>query len=457
MDFIELAWRPPADAFNPLKSENGALLLETPEQASVQRWSFICAFPKSEFSIKGDKCFIDGVVQSEDPLLLLENFFKARPVVDLQFDVDAPPFVSGIAGYIGYDAAHLFIPSIKMRSSPYILPDIRLMDYNAVACFDHVRSILRVYGLCSAAREKLGASLGMGDSLEEVIEVDTVQSNLSKEEYLTKITDIKSRIKEGDIYQANFSQVFELKFKGRSSSFDVYNQLRCDSSSPYLAMLSYDDGVIISNSPERFFRIMPVADGRKIITEPIKGTRPRGSNAQEDGYLRKTLSGDKKERAENIMIADLMRNDLSKICKDHTICEEEVCAVKSFTRVHHLVSKITGYLRDDIGWSEVLAALFPSGSITGAPKIESMKVIAELESHGRGPYCGTIGYFSDSGFADWSVAIRVLIFSNLHSNVCRIAAGGGITYLSDPEAEYAETKVKAISTFPTFKDGVSNN
>jgi len=169
------------------------------------------------------------------------------------------------------------------------------------------------------------------------------------------------------------------------------------------------------------------------------------------------VSGDKKERAENIMIADLMRNDLSKICKDHTICEEEVCAVKSFTRVHHLVSKITGYLRDDIGWSEVLAALFPSGSITGAPKIESMKVIAELESHGRGPYCGTIGYFSDSGFADWSVAIRVLIFSNLHSNVCRIAAGGGITYLSDPEAEYAETKVKAISTFPTFKDGVSNN
>ena len=210
------------------------------------------------------------------------------------------------------------------------------------------------------------------------------------------------------------------------------------------ALLQLGRKAVISNSPERFFCIEAGETTRKIRVEPIKGTRPRQASPNADAALARELLSDPKERSENLMIADLMRNDLSKICEDDTICEDALCALMSLTRIHHLVSRISGDLLPNVGIKEVFRALFPSGSVTGAPKIESMKLISEMEKVGRGPYCGAIGYIDDRGGADFSVGIRTAVLEKMDEGAkLTFPVGGGITLRSQPEAEYEETLVKS--------------
>jgi para-aminobenzoate synthetase component I len=210
------------------------------------------------------------------------------------------------------------------------------------------------------------------------------------------------------------------------------------------ALLQYPEGAVVSNSPERFFRLSVREDGfRRVTAEPVKGTRRRALNSKEDAQLAQALRNDPKDRAENIMIADLMRNDLSKICKDGTIQEEAICELLTLSHVHHLVSRIAGELCDGSAISDIFRALFPSGSITGAPKIEAMKAIAEIEGAGRGPYCGAIGYIDDTGAADFSVAIRTMMTDGGRQSLS-IPVGGAVTLRSNPGEEYEETLVKAV-------------
>ena len=216
-----------------------------------------------------------------------------------------------------------------------------------------------------------------------------------------------------------------------------------------MGLLQYSSGAIVSNSPERFFQIMPEGGERRIIVSPVKGTRPRGATAQSDAALKLELVGDEKDRAENIMIADLMRNDLSRICDDGSVKEDGICVLESFPRVHHLVSHISGRLGEKVGAVDILQALFPSGSITGAPKIQAMEVIRQVENAPRGPYCGALGYFSKNGAADFSVLIRTMtIESAAPTNRLEVPVGGGITLLSDSKSEYREIIHKAASVVP---------
>jgi para-aminobenzoate synthetase component 1 len=240
----------------------------------------------------------------------------------------------------------------------------------------------------------------------------------------------------GDIYQANLSQRFQTILPEGDSPFALYQRLRRLNPAPFAAYLNFGDIVIASASPERFLQLR----GGWVETRPIKGTRPRGATPVEDKAHARELLASEKDRAENVMIVDLLRNDLSRVCRDHTVTVPELCVLESYATVHHLVSTVVGQLNPGATAIDLLRATFPGGSITGAPKIRAMEIIAALEPTQRGPYCGSIGYVGFDGNIDSSITIRTYAIKN---NVVTFQAGGGIVADSDPAAEYEETLTKA--------------
>ena len=270
----------------------------------------------------------------------------------------------------------------------------------------------------------------------------------SPEEYQAAVSQILRYIEAGDIYQANFTQRFHAGFEGCPLS--AYLALREVAAGPFSAYLSLPQGSILSLSPERFV----LADGSFLQTEPIKGTAPRSSDPDKDTELARALSASRKDRAENLMIVDLLRNDFGKVCQRGSVRVPTLFELQSFANVHHLVSTITGQLPDDLGFAEVLAATFPGGSITGAPKRRAMQIIRELERSPRGVYCGSIGYISSCGRADSSIAIRTLTASN---GQISCAAGGGIVADSVPAAEHRECLDKVRLLLETLETRFSRS
>ena len=324
--------------------------------------------------------------------------------------------------------------------------------YDAVAAFDRDARRAFVEGRSRAAVDALVASLarpaspaaGLPDALR-------VRSNFARADYEASVRALVARIFDGEFYQANMTQRLQIEFDQKLSAYALFARLCETSASPYAALVQCAGGAVISNSPERFFRLDPRAGARRLHVAPIKGTRRRGRTLGEDRAVAAELVNDEKERAENVMIADLLRNDLSRICKDHSLVEEAICVVETFAHVHHLVSRISADLRDDVDVFDVFDALFPCGSITGAPKIQSMIAIDEVERGGRGPYCGAIGFVDDGGYADFAVAIRTLIVEDEEAGSrLSVPVGGGVTALSDPSAEYEETLLKAKGAAPVF-------
>jgi para-aminobenzoate synthetase component 1 len=253
-------------------------------------------------------------------------------------------------------------------------------------------------------------------------------------EYLAQISKIKNLIAAGDCYQVNLSQKFAVPVHQPPAL--IYQHLRAVSPSPYAAYLNLGDAQILSSSPELFLEL----DGRRVITRPIKGTRPRGADSLEDAKLKEELSLSVKDRAELLMITDLERNDLGRVCRPGSVRVSALRTVESYPQVHHLVSTIEGDLGENRDVVDVLKATFPGGSITGAPKIRAMQVIRELEPHAREIYCGAIGYVSLNGKAQFNVAIRTMAVKDGQAHFW---SGGGIVADSDPQAEYEETLVKA--------------
>ncbi|AQQ67717.1 aminodeoxychorismate synthase, component I [Microbulbifer agarilyticus] len=255
------------------------------------------------------------------------------------------------------------------------------------------------------------------------------QHEYDASEYARRIESILDYIRAGDIYQANFTQRFNATYEG--DPLTAYLALREAAAGPFSAYLSLPEGQLLSLSPERFI----LADGRFLQTEPIKGTVPRGETPAEDAALAQQLRDSRKDRAENLMIVDLLRNDFGKVCERGSVRVPNLFELQSFANVHHLVSTINGQLPQDVEYADVLSACFPGGSITGAPKRRAMEVIRELEDSPRGAYCGSIGYLSSCGRADTNIAIRTLTTSN---GKISCAAGGGIVADSDPAAEHRE-------------------
>lgn len=440
----EIDWRAPLAAFAPLAETPWAALLHAGEKAADPGWSIIAAVPATTLEARGGDAFVDGARSSPAPFEALAALHGRRRLCANRAGAEiAAPFLTGLVGFVGYEMGALLEPAAAGPASPFLLPDMAFAAYDAAALFDRRNRRAFIAARERAAGEELEARLGGDDRDAGAPEFSGPQSNFTADGYRAMVARVIEQIRDGVLFQANVAQQLRAEGGAKARPFDVFRRLAADDS-PFGAFLHYKDGTVVSDSPERFLKISPAPAGARIIAEPVKGTRPRGKDAAQDAALAEELKRDAKERAENIMIADLTRNDLSRICRDGSIREEAICALSTSAHVHHLVSRIAGVMREGLTPVDALAALFPCGSITGAPKIEAMKTIAALEGAGRGPYCGAIGYIGDDGAADFSVAIRTMIIERRGWRArATFPVGGGVTLRSDPAAEYRETLVKA--------------
>ncbi|WP_255875306.1 aminodeoxychorismate synthase component I [Microbulbifer elongatus] len=347
------------------------------------------------------------------------------------------PFCGGAIGYAGYElgtAGNFLPPDLRPTPLPAgyfglyswaLIADHQLCSTHLVfhpACTDSQKRDLRQRFACVAWESPATGS-------ERFQLLGTFRHEFTAEEYAQRIDRILEYIKAGDIYQANFTQRFLAAYEG--NPLTAYLALREVAAGPFSAFLSLPEGALLSLSPERFI----LQDGRFLQTEPIKGTMPRDADTARDAASARQLQESRKDRAENLMIVDLLRNDLGKVCQRGSVRVPNLFELQSFANVHHLVSTITGQLPDSLEYADVLQACFPGGSITGAPKRRAMEIIRQLELSPRGAYCGSIGYLSSCGRADTNIAIRTLTASN---GEISCAAGGGIVADSDPHAEHRE-------------------
>jgi para-aminobenzoate synthetase component 1 len=367
---------------------------------------------------------------------------RAQPLAGL------PPFQGGIAGYIGYDGGAELERVARPRAdrlTPHI-PDVALAHYDWVIAWDHRDEkawlIVSGTGVNASATTRVAWVQERLQGPASVIRDQPAptaalpQSNFTRDAYERAVSRIREYIAAGDVYQVNLAQRFHVPFAG--SPLALYRRLRSRNPAPFGAYLEFAGARIASISPERFLRLD--ATTRAAEARPIKGTRPRGTTPAQDSALAHELSASEKDRAENVMIVDLLRNDLGKVCRPGSVRVPTLFALESHPTVHHLVSTVTGELALGADAFDLLRAAFPGGSVTGAPKIRAMQIIAELERAPRGVYCGAIGYVSATGAMDLNIPIRTIV---LQGGTATFHAGAGIVWDSEPAAEYQETLAKA--------------
>ncbi len=374
----------------------------------------------------------------QDVRTAIEEF---TPTIENDFHL---PFTGGAIGYFGYDLGHQ-LEKFKTKSLKDIdAPTAVVGIYSWAVIVDHrqKRSLLACHPLANKelvreVRTKLLEQPALKVHIENFRLQAKFQSNLSYEQYSNAFEKIQNYIQAGDCYQVNLAQRFSADFEG--DPWQAYQALRTVAAAPFSAYLGNGKNAILSLSPERFIQ----SKYQRVSTAPIKGTIGRGTTRKEDELLAKKLLNSAKDRAENLMIVDLLRNDLGKNCLPGSIQVDDLFELQSFETVHHLVSTISGQLMPDIDSLTLLANCFPGGSITGAPKIRAMEIIEELEPNRRSAYCGSIGYISCDGQMDTNIAIRSLVCEN---NKIYCWAGGGIVADSTCEAEYQEcfTKVEKL-------------
>ena len=422
-------------------------------QSEHGRYEIFSALPKKMFITKGKKTVIhSGVYQEivfDDPFALL-----MRELKDPVQHQSSLPFTGGAIGYFSYDLGRRIerIPEIAIDDMD--IPDMAIGIYHWAYVADHLTRKSTLVGDLSEPRVKLNWEefvLKASQPKESQSQLSAVpcdyyastkiQSNMSKSDYYERFNQVKKYIGNGDCYQVNLAQRFTLEVKG--NPWAGYQKLRAINPSPFSAYMNLPDCSILSASPERFIQV----DSQRAETKPIKGTRPRSNDQKQDEYNLKQLQESVKDKAENVMIVDLLRNDLSKCCESNSVKVMKLFEIESFPTVHHLVSTIQGVLSDHISPVQLLRECFPGGSITGAPKIRAMEIIEELEPHRRGLYCGSIGYLGFNGKMDTNIAIRTLVQKN---NRAYFYAGGGLVWDSDVDEEYQETFDKAAAMFRLF-------
>ncbi len=436
------------------------------------RYSFVACQPFAVLrSFRGHAEWVDAMGVRPAGTAVMDELDTALEAWRVE-ECDLPlPFCGGCAGFLGYELASEFETVPLGGPRDHGLPDLELAFYDVVVGWDHESERCFVI---STGRPETGESgqRRVRDRLDETLAwleggspadrpgplnastlrvspapdpvagcqlpgMAWLSSTTTASEYAAAVECVIDKIRDGEAYQVNLSQRFAARCE--ADPLDLYHNLRRRSPAPFGALFRTQAGSILSTSPERFVR---VDRSGRIETRPIKGTRPRGADTAEDRALAAELLASEKDRAENLMIVDLLRNDLSKICLPGSISVPELFKLESWATVHHLVSVITGQLRTGTSPGDVIRATFPSGSVTGAPKIRAMEIITDLEHVARGPYCGAIGYLAFDGQIDLSVAIRILVLAGGRAT---FHAGGGIVYDSDPEDEYHETLAKALA------------
>jgi len=378
-----------------------------------------------------------------DPFLALREILNRYQIRDVPQDL--PPFLGGGVGYLGYDLCH-FVEKVPSTAKDDLgLPDAYIAFYDSVFIIDHLCNKIFLSAISFTKKRK--SKEIFEERLEEATLCATryplnakkegdyfLKSNFTKSQYLQAVQAAKKYIREGDIYQVNLSQRFHGKLTMAPEM--LYQSLRGVNPAPFAGYLNFDRVKVLSSSPERFLKVK----GREVQTRPIKGTRPRGDTEKKDKKLAEELLASIKDRAELIMIVDLERNDLGRICEFGSVKVPELITLETFPTVFHTVSTIEGRLRQGKDRIDLLKATFPGGSITGAPKIRSMEIIDELEPTTRGIYTGALGYFGFNDTMDINIVIRTLLVKN---EDFYFQVGGGIVADSDPEKEFQETLDKA--------------
>ncbi len=410
---------------------------------SLGRYSFIAADPAHRLVTHGDATTVDGMPFAGSPFAAIAHLLARYPVAQVP---DLPPFQTGLAGQFGYGLRHHVEAVPAHGRSDHRFPDLELGWYDVVVAVDHRenRAFVFASGADAAARTEwaLARLQGRARFPSPDWEIEP-EPDLTADQYRRAVRRTIDYIEAGDIYQANITQRFQADLPPGFDRLALYNDLRRRNPATFAAFIDFGETALLSSSPERFLKV----EGGMIETRPIKGTRPRGPNPALDAALGRELLASEKDRAENLMIVDLLRNDLGRVAKLGSVQVPVLIGLESYATVHHLVSVVTAALDDGKSAVDLLQAAFPGGSVTGAPKIRAMEIIAELEPTERGPYCGAIGYLSAGGALDTNIVIRTLLIDR---DRISFQVGGGIVADSDPQAEWQESLTKAKALIETL-------
>ena len=440
----------PVSAYLKLRGAGPSFLLESAEQGQrFGRWSFLGVQPRSVIRLADGVMTVDGTARDfDDPYRAVTEELARYKLAELP---DLPPFAGGAVGLFGYDLVRWFEPSVGQPNSDDVgIPDLALMVSGVLLAFDHFTHEVTVlanvfadggdletrYGEAVAAivdvRERLSAPVPRSRAGRR--EPPTFTSNLGPRGYADAVERCKEYIRAGDAYQIVPSQRWSAELA--IEAFSIYRGLRAVNPSPYMYFLDFEDFEIAGASPEALVTVR----GRQARQRPIAGTRPRAATAEEDLQVADDLLADEKERAEHVMLVDLGRNDLGRVCEYGSVVVDELMVVETYSHVMHIVSSVTGRLRDGVSAMDALRASLPAGTLSGAPKIRAMQIIDELEPVKRGPYGGAIGYLSYTGDLDTCIYIRS---AAVKDGRVHVQAGGGIVADSEPGYEVRETEAKA--------------
>lgn len=450
-------WHPgvdPSGVFQALNGNTGVFFLDSALTDNRQgRYSFLGSRPFAVFSSRGRRITVSRKHAKIERLSgnPFEEIGRLLAGFELHSDDFPVPFCCGAVGYFGYDAGRQLEKIPRLAADDLKLPECRFGLYDLVYAYDHLEKRGFIISTGFPETDEAGRTAMAKERSADfkrritgfrppeikpapIPVTPRIKSNFSHEAYLAAVEQARQYIIAGDIFEVNLSQRFTVDLN--ISPLDLYQNLRRTNPAPFAAYLDCGRFKIVSSSPESFLTL----SGKTVETRPIKGTRPRGITATDDAAMSAELLNSEKDRAENIMIVDLERNDLGRVCCYGSVSVTELAVLETFPSVFHLTSTVTGKLRADQDRISLLMAAFPGGSITGAPKIRAMEIIEELEPNRRGIYTGAIGYLGFNGDMDLNIAIRTII---TRGNQGFVQVGGAVTYDSDPEAEYQETRHKA--------------
>jgi anthranilate synthase component 1 len=443
----------PVSVYLKLRGQGESFLLESIDGGErIARYSFIGIAPRARYLLRDNRIQVieNGTERtlpfSDDPLSVLEaelKHFQFSPQPGL------PRFIGGLVGYLGYESVRYFEPTLKSHLPPAALPGGIYLLADTIVAFDHARrSLFLIANVIdsdeAAAQAKLDEIMArlrqpLPAVLSKPVSITEIRSNKTRAEFEGMVRSAREYIAAGDIFQVVPSQRFTRPTN--AEPFDIYRAVRRINPSPY--MFYFDFGLVdgkplhlVGASPEMLVRL----EGRHASLRPIAGTRPRGADTDDDAALAAELLADPKERAEHVMLVDLSRNDLGRVCEYGSVSVPEFFNVERYSHVMHIVSHVEGTLRSDKSAFDLVRASFPAGTVSGAPKVRAMEIVAELEGEPRDVYAGMVGYFGFDGAMDTCIAIRTLV---AHGDHVTVQAGAGIVADSDPASEYNETVNKA--------------
>ena len=454
--YQEITYNDPFLDFSSFANQKGSIFLDSAHSLD-HKWpigtggySFWSCDPIYTFTSKNREIIFKNQTLEGSPFDVLQESLAEFKSVN---NPNLPPWQGGVAGYFSYDLCYHLEKLPRPFQDDLEFDDLILGYYDVVVAYDHEEKKAWVISTgypeneeskwLQKAKERLDDFVmriqdAKPKSLTPPLPLADLECNFTRETYQQAVQKVIDYIYAGDVFQTNLSRRINGDLPAGYDLLALYQKLRSENPAPFSAYFNAAPTYLLSSSPERFLK----SDQGKIETRPIKGTRKRSTDPLEDAKLARELLESEKDQAENVMIVDLMRNDLSKVCEPFSVEVPSLLALESYATVHHLVSTVVGTLKPEFNNVDLLKATFPGGSITGAPKIRAMEIIAELEPSQRGPYCGSVGYIGFDGNMDTNIAIRTL---TVRQNKISFHVGGGIVADSNPLEEYIETETKAAA------------